>query len=409
MNNILPEELKQLAAVFPSPLYVVGGAVRDYIAGLVPAVRDWDICAPAPFSRVLECAQSLGFTLTAQYAATGSLKLTFGGVGYEFTSFRTDTYSGCGHAPEKVVFTDDICADARRRDFTCNAVYYDICAGQFVDPLGGIEHIRARKLVPCAPAAKLFSEDARRILRLARFAGELNFVADDECVSAALDCADGLSGLSPAISWRELSSMFGADEKYGLAGGCKRSLGVLDQTGALVRVFPSVAALGQNSVARAVAAAGRAPAGLRLHAFLYALGGQKAEEALEVYPLPKQFRIHLSRLIDAARFAGRGAKVRVFVRENNDVFGDVCAIRRAAVRGGAADGWEQTRRIMLQEGVPMNAADLAVRGEDLINAGVPQAKTGQAIAFLLDKCLKDGSLNNKTALIALAKQHYRVK
>ena len=57
----------------------------------------------------------------------------------------------------------------------------------------------------------------------------------------------------------------------------------------------------------------------------------------------------------------------------------------------------------------MNAADLAVRGEDLINAGVPQAKTGQAIAFLLDKCLKDGSLNNKTALIALAKQHYRVK
>lgn len=147
--------------------------MRDYIAGLVPAVRDWDICAPAPFSRVLECAQSLGFTLTAQYAATGSLKLTFGGVGYEFTSFRTDTYSGCGHAPEKVVFTDDICADARRRDFTCNAVYYDICAGQFVDSLGGIEHIRARKLVPCAPAVKLFSEDARRILRLARFAGNL--------------------------------------------------------------------------------------------------------------------------------------------------------------------------------------------------------------------------------------------
>lgn len=46
MQQIIPEKLACLAKNCPSPLYVVGGSVRDFLAGLSSAESDWDICSP---------------------------------------------------------------------------------------------------------------------------------------------------------------------------------------------------------------------------------------------------------------------------------------------------------------------------------------------------------------------------
>ena len=226
MRSVLPENLISLARVSPAPLYVVGGAVRDFAAGLSPSKRDWDICAPCSVSDMSRAAADCGFGISFSNAATGSLKLKRGDTVCEFTSFRTDVYGGKGHAPSAVKFTADIAADARRRDFTCNAVYYDICGWQFADPLGGLRDIAAGRLVPCAPADRLFAEDALRVLRLARFCGELGFDADDDCFAAAASAADGLRFLSPATVWREVCGIVRADEKYNMAGGAARALSV---------------------------------------------------------------------------------------------------------------------------------------------------------------------------------------
>ena len=69
------------------------------------------------------------------------------GQKYEFTSFRKEVYpEGGGHNPEYTEFTFDIREDALRRDFKCNAVYYDIAMGEIVDPLKGVWDIKYKIL-----------------------------------------------------------------------------------------------------------------------------------------------------------------------------------------------------------------------------------------------------------------------
>lgn len=409
MRSVLPENLISLARVSPAPLYVVGGAVRDFAAGLSPSKRDWDICAPCSVSDMSRAAADCGFGISFSNAATGSLKLKRGDTVCEFTSFRTDVYGGKGHAPSAVKFTADIAADARRRDFTCNAVYYDICGGQFADPLGGLRDIAAGRLVPCAPADRLFAEDALRVLRLARFCGELGFDADDDCFAAAASAADGLRFLSPATVWREVCGIVRADEKYNMAGGAARALSVMRKTGALAAVFPSLAAPGGETLSRAVWAASAAPPGLRVAALLFALGPEGIEEQLARYPAGAAFAADCALLAKLASFRGEGGELRAFLQRNADRAEDLVALRRAAVGDEKAEEWSAVLERMRAEGVPMSLSQLAVRGDELIAAGVPAAMTGKTLRFLLSACALKASLNRRGELIRLALKFCRGK
>ena len=125
MKLNLPEQLTALAQKAPFPVYVVGGAVRDALAGL-PATNDVDICAPADAEAFSALAKSCGLGVNGIYRNTGTVNLSAGDAKIEFTSFRSDMYRGDGHAPARVTFTSDMHTDASRRDFCCNAVYYDI-------------------------------------------------------------------------------------------------------------------------------------------------------------------------------------------------------------------------------------------------------------------------------------------
>ena len=84
----VPEKLNALAQRAEFPLYVVGGAVRDALAGL-PSSQDWDICAPVSAERFSALAQECGLTVNGVYKNTGTVNLTDGDVKMEFTSFRT--------------------------------------------------------------------------------------------------------------------------------------------------------------------------------------------------------------------------------------------------------------------------------------------------------------------------------
>lgn len=151
MQQIIPEKLACLAKNCPSPLYVVGGSVRDFLAGLSSAESDWDICSPMERGRLF-CPRRrrAAFFPQAVYRHTGTVKLKDAdGVDYEYTCFRSDRYVRGTHVPVEIFFTEDIVSDAKRRDFTANAVYYDIAADAFADPLNGISDIRRNA---CAPS-----------------------------------------------------------------------------------------------------------------------------------------------------------------------------------------------------------------------------------------------------------------
>ena len=141
MKINVPEKLNNLAKSCAFPLYIVGGYVRDAICGIECKAPDIDICAPVSADEFLKVAKECGAQIDAVYRNTGTVKLGFGEEKYEFTCFRSDEYVRGVHTPIKTFFTDDIALDARRRDFKCNAVYYDIAREELCDPLGGIEDI----------------------------------------------------------------------------------------------------------------------------------------------------------------------------------------------------------------------------------------------------------------------------
>ena len=126
MIKTLPQNLIRLAEACPYPLYVVGGRVRDFLAGLEPDEVDTDICAPASADDFVARATQCGFTVTACYKNTGTVKIACGEDSFEFTCFRSDEYVRGEHVPVNIYFTQDINLDELRRDFKCNAVYYDI-------------------------------------------------------------------------------------------------------------------------------------------------------------------------------------------------------------------------------------------------------------------------------------------
>ena len=110
MERLIPEKLKTLAAVLPVPLYVVGGSVRDFLAGHAREKGDfvdWDVCAPLAGDVFAAAAKKCGFSVRAVYANTGTVKLTDeAGTGVEFSSFRSDKYVRGTHTPAAVFFTE---------------------------------------------------------------------------------------------------------------------------------------------------------------------------------------------------------------------------------------------------------------------------------------------------------------
>lgn len=182
--------------------YVVGGCVRDSLLGLPP--HDWDICTSATPDEVMHCFQSLKIIETG--LKHGTVTIMDGHVGYEVTTFRTDsTYSDNRH-PDKVQFTRSLREDLARRDFTMNAMAYNDDAG-LIDPFGGQESLE-RRLISCVGVSKdRFCEDALRILRALRFSATYDFDIDANTSKAIHELSSRLEYISAERICSELSRL----------------------------------------------------------------------------------------------------------------------------------------------------------------------------------------------------------
>ncbi len=240
MLEILPEELKNLAKACPTPLYVVGGSVRDYLAGLTPGIRDWDICAPLSANAFAKIANENGFLTPAVYKNTGTVKLKGAQADYEYSCFRSDKYVRGTHVPVEIHFTDDITLDAKRRDFTANAVYFHIQTGNFVDPLQGIPAIQEKRLTTVDDSKKVFGEDGLRLMRLARQAAQLGFSPDKGCLLGARQNAALILDISPERIFEELVAILTAEQKCGVKDAPYRGLRLLNEIGVFQYILPEL-------------------------------------------------------------------------------------------------------------------------------------------------------------------------
>lgn len=143
--------------------YIVGGAVRDLLLGRVP--KDFDIVTdaqPSRIKRIFRSARVIGrrFRLVHVYAGSNI---------FEVSTFRSIANGTVGNE------FGTIDEDARRRDFTLNALYYDPYDSTLVDYVGGFKDIAAKRIVPVIPLDTIFKEDAVRMIRCVKYSSTAGF------------------------------------------------------------------------------------------------------------------------------------------------------------------------------------------------------------------------------------------
>jgi poly(A) polymerase/tRNA nucleotidyltransferase (CCA-adding enzyme) len=201
---------------------VVGGAVRDALAGL--AVADVDLATPDAPQDVMRALGAAGLRVVPTGLAHGTVTAVSGHRPFEITTLRRDVRTDGRHA--EVVWSEDWRQDAARRDFTINAMSLDRDGGLH-DFFGGAADLRAGRVRFVGEAAARIAEDYLRVLRFFRFFARYGRGAPDADAVAAIGAAvAGLAVLSAERVWGELKRILSAPDPVEAVGLMAR-LGVL--------------------------------------------------------------------------------------------------------------------------------------------------------------------------------------
>lgn len=172
MNLLDPKIQMQLVQVFmildthSKNNYLVGGSVRDYVLGKTAA--DYDFVTDVPMGQLEELFKEAGWKVNATGKAFLVLSISKDGEQYEVANFRKDGVYLDGRRPESVTI-GTIDEDARRRDFTINALYMRL-DGTIIDPLNqGLQDIEKKILRFIGKPEDRIKEDFLRVFRFYRF------------------------------------------------------------------------------------------------------------------------------------------------------------------------------------------------------------------------------------------------
>lgn len=233
--------------------FLVGGGVRDLLLGLEP--KDFDIATdahPEDLRRVFRNCRLIGRRFRLAH-------VHWNGEIIEVATFRAaaapeetddehpaeDLHADLRRPSAEVRITDDagrllrdnvygsIDDDVWRRDFTCNALYYNIADFSVWDYVGGVQDVRDRVLRLIGDPEQRYREDPVRLLRAVRFAGKLGFSIHPETEAPMRELAPLLASVPPARLFDETLKLF-------LAGHARNTLEVLERYHLLAPMFPSL-------------------------------------------------------------------------------------------------------------------------------------------------------------------------
>jgi len=184
-------------------VYLVGGAVRDYVRSK-GAFNDWDITTNALPEQVKAVFHD--YHLIETGLKHGTITVMIDKEPIEITTYRIDgDYSDNRH-PDSVSFTRSLKEDLERRDFTMNALAYNPKTG-IVDFVGGSEDIAAGVIRCVGDPDKRFREDALRMLRALRLASVFDMNIEEKTAEAIHRNKQLLSGIAQERIRIELTKM----------------------------------------------------------------------------------------------------------------------------------------------------------------------------------------------------------
>ena len=229
LNNPAAQRLCRLLEAADHAALFVGGCVRNAILGL-PAT-DIDIATDALPERVIQIVQAAGCRAVPTGLAHGTVTVILAERPFEVTTFRRDVATDGRRAV--VAFSEKIDDDARRRDFTMNAVYADR-HGVIVDPLDGLPDLRAGRVRFIEDAGLRIREDYLRTLRFFRFHASYGAPGsgwDADALAGIAANLDGLDRLSAERVGGEMTKLLSAPDPA-------PAVAVMAQTGVLAHVLP---------------------------------------------------------------------------------------------------------------------------------------------------------------------------
>jgi len=159
--------------------YLVGGCVRDLFLGKKP--KDWDVTTDATPEQIITIFEKTFYE--NEYGTVGVVNENTEDETrrvVEVTPYRTESTYSDSRRPDSVSFSKNIADDLKRRDFTINAVAYDVEEEKTVDLYGGLTDLSNGLLHAVGKARERFAEDALRTLRAIRLSAELNFEIETE-------------------------------------------------------------------------------------------------------------------------------------------------------------------------------------------------------------------------------------
>lgn len=213
--------------------FLVGGGVRDVILDLHP--KDFDIATDATPDEV----RSLFSNCRLIGRRFRLAHVRFGREIIEVATFRAAANhkdDDVAHDVEGRIIRDNVYGsideDVWRRDFTCNALYYNIADFSIWDYTGGFEDVKKKRLVLIGDPAQRLREDPVRMLRAVRFAGKLGFTIDKSVVEAMRGHANLLTNVPAARLFDEFLKLF-------QAGFAEQTFDLLREHKLLGELFPA--------------------------------------------------------------------------------------------------------------------------------------------------------------------------
>ncbi len=442
--SFIPEELKELAQLFPkqAPLYVVGGFVRDAIE-YNKASQDIDVASALTPPELAYVLKNSKFGLKAASLRLGTMIIK-GARSYEYTAFRIDSYpEGAGnHSPQEITFTRKLEKDANRRDFKCNAVYYDIREDKIVDPLNGIQDIQDKVLSTTIDPYQVLSQDGLRIMRLARMIATHGYSVEKTTKEAASRLVSRLRDISIERISTELVKIL-------LSDNCYAGLSFLREIGAWNFIIPEIAkcdGVEQNPkyhkydvLEHTFRTVEFAPKKIRVAALLHdvakpvcqekdgntykhdVIGAEMSKKILKRMKFPNEVIAQTEELVAAHMFDVTGtakqATIRRFIAAHPDRVLDIVALQTADGKAtGLVSGPLKENRILLEynkmkeENIPIKINDMKYSGHKLAALGFRGKEIGDVLDEMFDNviigCIKnDAEVLDRYARKKMEKLH----
>ena len=459
-NKNIPEYVTHVTKTIQNAgfeAFLVGGCVRDLVIGREP--KDWDVTTNAKPEEIIGLFEK---TVYENSFGTVAVCLPKDDVSnetnnddvtretkyhiIEVTPYRTETtYTDFRH-PDEVKFSDKIEDDLKRRDFTINAMAYDVSNGHLIDIYKGQSDIKDKIIKAVGEASERFNEDALRMLRAIRFSAELDFVVSHETMMAIL----GKKDLIRNVSFERIKDEF---TKIIMSNNPAVGIAMLEKLGLLKYIIPEIqdgidceqgGAHKYDVFGHLLAALDHAKnkgwgLEIRLAALFHDIGKPKSrrpgvKKAYTFYGHEVVGERITQKIMERLKYPKKTTDLVVSLVRNHMFFSDtetisLSAVRRIVQKVGKEHIWDlmnvrecdrvgmakaeapyrlRKYHAMIEEVLrdPISVGQLAVDGNYLMEVlhMKPGPRMGYILNALLEEVLEDPTKNTKEVLVELVKE-----